>query len=376
MHCEPALERQLFRVTLLWSVNTALKTRKERSQHTYLAWVKGHKDIKGKEAADKLSKQADMNGLGRLCEWAGWGHGLEESEQKFFFLIFFLHQFCMPTWSVWCAHGPETFILRIGLEKGQSEWKLREGNGTGLLQYWALTAYTWCWSDELYCIVLYLQPVLNPKSYDGARVLVLEASGRPIGRTKICTWTQRVAFQDRQGRLGPVQVHIIECVGNWCKKKTKKNICSDSSSSCSQSARCHLPVLVQVCLPVCSVCQSPVQVHIIECVGNWCRKKQRKTSALTLLAHALSPPGVTFRFMSKYGCPFAQFVSRFLAFDIFMLFKLLLTDQSNVTRSNWRSRAGSQCTALTGTEFLAVVLFFFFIKRSGNGSYLQRVQTY
>ena len=38
--------------------------------------------------------------------------------------------------------------------------------------------------DDLYCIVLYLQPVLNPKSYDGARVL--EASGRPmlvIGRS-------------------------------------------------------------------------------------------------------------------------------------------------------------------------------------------------
>ena len=30
----------------------------------------------------------------------------------------------------------------------------------------------------LYCIVLYLQPVLNPKSYDGARVL--EAAGRPL----------------------------------------------------------------------------------------------------------------------------------------------------------------------------------------------------
>ena len=30
----------------------------------------------------------------------------------------------------------------------------------------------------MYCIVLYLLPVLNPKSYDGARVL--EASGRPI----------------------------------------------------------------------------------------------------------------------------------------------------------------------------------------------------
>ena len=38
--------------------------------------------------------------------------------------------------------------------------------------------------EQLYCIVLYLQPVLNPKSYDGARVL--EASGRPmlvIGRS-------------------------------------------------------------------------------------------------------------------------------------------------------------------------------------------------
>ena len=37
---------------------------------------------------------------------------------------------------------------------------------------------------KLYCIVLYLQPVLNPKSYDEARVL--ETSGRPmlvIGRS-------------------------------------------------------------------------------------------------------------------------------------------------------------------------------------------------
>ena len=33
---------------------------------------------------------------------------------------------------------------------------------------------------ELYCIVLYLPPVLNPVSYDGARVL--EASGRPMDK--------------------------------------------------------------------------------------------------------------------------------------------------------------------------------------------------
>ena len=39
---------------------------------------------------------------------------------------------------------------------------------------------------ELYGIVLYLQPMLNPKTYDGARVL--EASGRPmlvIGRSYV-----------------------------------------------------------------------------------------------------------------------------------------------------------------------------------------------
>ena len=31
---------------------------------------------------------------------------------------------------------------------------------------------------QLYCIVLYLPPVLNPKSHDGAQVL--EALGRPM----------------------------------------------------------------------------------------------------------------------------------------------------------------------------------------------------
>ena len=48
----------------------------------------------------------------------------------------------------------------------------------GPLRFWFLNTVIG------YCIVLYLQPVLNPKSYDGARVL--EASGRPmlvIGRS-------------------------------------------------------------------------------------------------------------------------------------------------------------------------------------------------
>ena len=37
-------------------------------------------------------------------------------------------------------------------------------------------------TDKLYCILLYLQPVLNPKSYDGPQVL--EASSRPLGTDK------------------------------------------------------------------------------------------------------------------------------------------------------------------------------------------------
>ena len=36
----------------------------------------------------------------------------------------------------------------------------------------------------LHCIVLYLLPLLNPKSYDGARVL--EASGRPVLNSPTC----------------------------------------------------------------------------------------------------------------------------------------------------------------------------------------------
>ena len=53
----------------------------------------------------------------------------------------------------------------------------------------------------LYCIVLYLLPVLNPKSYDGARVL--EASGRPmlvIGRSYWFVSIQEV--DDAKGKDG------------------------------------------------------------------------------------------------------------------------------------------------------------------------------
>ena len=53
----------------------------------------------------------------------------------------------------------------------------------------------------LYCIVMYLQPVLNPKSYDGARVL--EASGRPWlvkGRSYVDGSIQEVKVPGTSGR--------------------------------------------------------------------------------------------------------------------------------------------------------------------------------
>ena len=39
-----------------------LETHKNKQQETYIAWVKGHEDIKGNELADKISKHTSILG--------------------------------------------------------------------------------------------------------------------------------------------------------------------------------------------------------------------------------------------------------------------------------------------------------------------------
>ena len=92
-------------------ISHALEIREIRQLETYLAWVKGHKDIKGSEAADKLSKHASILG--------------HESE------------------------GVVTPArLRAWARRARAE--ARGGNGNGLLGWCrkALSAYTWCRTNK------------------------------------------------------------------------------------------------------------------------------------------------------------------------------------------------------------------------------------
>ena len=92
-------------------IQAALETRGNRQLETMISWVKGHKDIKGNERADTLSKQASILG--------------HESE------------------GVVTPAGLKAWARRVRAEA-------RGGSGEGILGWHrrAISAYTWCITEK------------------------------------------------------------------------------------------------------------------------------------------------------------------------------------------------------------------------------------
>ena len=92
-------------------IQHTLDIRKNNNQDTYIAWVKGHKDIKGNERADKLSKETSIPG-----------------------------------------HESEGVITPAGLRAWarQARAEARGGSGEGILRWHrrAISAYTWCATEK------------------------------------------------------------------------------------------------------------------------------------------------------------------------------------------------------------------------------------
>ena len=140
--------------------SSLIEARENNYQETYIAWVKGHKDIKGNEKADKLSKETSILG--------------HESE------------------GVVTPAGLRAWARRIRAEA-------RGGSGQGILGWHrrAISAYTWCVTEKgpQKKWIHYIKKADTQQQQTGEHLMegcrLLVDARKPVEREQMCTWKTR-----------------------------------------------------------------------------------------------------------------------------------------------------------------------------------------
>ena len=156
-----------------------LETRENNLLETHIAWVKGHKDIKGNEKADKLSKETSILG--------------HESE------------------GVVTPAGLKAWARRVRAEA-------RGGSGEGILGWHrrAISAYTWCVTEKgpqrkwLHYIKKADTSECECHQQQTGEHLVEECSlladvRKPVEKEDMCTWKTRHIHKIEKKKKGPVE---------------------------------------------------------------------------------------------------------------------------------------------------------------------------
>ena len=159
-------------------IQHTLETRENNRLETYIAWVKGHKDIKGNEKADKLSKETSILG--------------HESE------------------GVVIPASPRAWARRVRAEA-------TGGSGEGILGWHrrAISAYTWCITEKgpqrrwIHRINKANTSECDCHRQQTGEHLVegcslLAEARRPV-EEELCTWRTRHVHKKEKKKKGPVE---------------------------------------------------------------------------------------------------------------------------------------------------------------------------